>query len=110
MASAKSNFGLVAEGDEKTAACKCTHSHVGRALRGEKTASKIPGAANPTSVYIVCSEGECKVLRKGSTDTYRGTDVTYPGRLAGAQKQFKDHGWPIPDELAAAGAGAAGSR
>ena len=94
----------------KKARCKCPHSHVGRALRGEKTASKIPGAANPTRVYILCSDGECKVLNKGSTDKYNITRVVYPGRLAGAQKQFKDHGWPIPDELAAAGAGAAGSR
>ena len=105
MATAKSNFGKVAEGDKKTPASKCPHNHVGRELRGEKSKSM----SNPESVYIVCSEGGCKVLRKGS-DKYRGTDVVYPGRLAAAQALVKESGWPgakvVAAAAAAAGAGA----
>ena len=103
-ATAKSNFGLVLAGDKKMAASKCTHSHVGYTLRGEK--ARHGGAPNPESVYIVCSQGDCRVLRTGSTDKYRGTDVVYPGRLAGAREQVKESGWPTPDKPAAAGAGA----
>ena len=106
MAKAKSNFGEVAEGDKKTPASKCPHNHVGRVLRGEKSKSK----ANPVCVYITCSEGGCKVLRKGSETEYRGTDVVYPGRLAAAQALVKESGWPgakvVAAAAAAAGAGA----
>ena len=106
MALAKSNFGMVAAGDKKTPASKCLHDHVGRVLRGHKSKSK----ATPRSVYIVCSEGGCKFLRKGSETEYRGTDVVYPGRLAAAQALVKKSGWPgakvVAAAAAAAGAGA----
>ena len=110
MATAKSSFGMVAEGDKKTPASKCLHNHVGRVLRGEKSKSK----ANPVCVYITCSEGGCKVLRKGSETEYRGTDVVYPGRLAAAQALVKESGWPgakvVVAAAAAAGAGAGESK
>ena len=104
MAKAKSNFGKVAEGDKKTPASKCQHNHVGRELRGEKSKSK----TNPVCVYITCSEGGCKVLRKGS-DKYRGTNVVYPGRLAAAQALVKKSGWPGAKVVAAAAAAGAGA-
>jgi hypothetical protein len=105
MAKAKSNFGEVAEGDKKTPTSKCQHNHVGRVLRGQKSKSM----SNPQRVYITCSEGGCKVLRKGSETEYRGTDVVYPGRLAAAQALVKESGWPGAKVVVAAAAAAAGA-
>ena len=97
---------MVAKGDKKTPTSKCLHNHIGRVLRGQKNSNTIAGKPNPTSVYIVCSEGGCKVLRKGFTDKYRGTDVVYPGRLAAAQELVKKSGWPGAKVVAAAAAAA----